>query len=127
MAVDLLDGKRTAAAPLSQADLEWLMIHTWNLAKRAEQLGAGRWATLLHKAAGALLGAMPQPSLEHLRRGYASLVAAAGHALLVAEQVRRGRHGGVVHTAQPLPCACLVAAVRLSAAHPPASQSLAAC
>ena len=96
MAVDLTDGKRASATPLTQTDLEWLVVHTWNLAKRAEQLSAGRWATLLHKAAGMFLRAMPQPTLEHLRRGHASLVAAAGHALLVAEQVRDSERGASV-------------------------------
>jgi hypothetical protein len=83
--------EKSAAAsskPLTPTDLEWLTVHCWNLAKRTEQLGLGKHTSLLHRAVGVLVLAMPEPSMDHLRRAHASLVGASGHALVLATSVR---------------------------------------
>jgi hypothetical protein len=72
---------------LHQHDLEWFLVQAWNLAKRAEQLNSGKCAALLHKAVGVLVSSMPNVQLEHLRRGHAGFVGAAGHVLLVVQEV----------------------------------------
>ena len=86
----LEDSAAAASAPLSPPDLEWLLVHAWNLAKRAEALGLGKHTSLLHRSVGVFAMAMPQPSVDQLRHAYAGYLGAAGHALVLACQVRPG-------------------------------------
>jgi hypothetical protein len=74
-------------------------VHSWNLAKRTAELELGKHTSLLHRAVGVLVMAMPEPSAAHLRKAHAGFLGAAGHALVLADQVCSFgcRRPGVMH------------------------------
>ena len=90
LGVKLVEGGLVAAGgacTLAATDLEWLLAHTWNLAKRTAQLELAEHTTLLHRAAAVLALALPDGTVDNMRWAYAGFVGASGYALAIAENV----------------------------------------